>query len=139
MEEQPQKIQNYIWIIVSISMYILGLIVASCLIFTYFSTSDSGDSSEKVIADGEEQTQEIIQNINVLRECAVSSPNQRCTLFYSNPSIEARCNQLETLRDQCFYNFATINQRPDTCDKITNTTLENKCQEEIQMLFVSEE
>ena len=156
MKKQSQKIQNYdsdlttdyifgfdkstlIWIIFSISMYVLGLIVGSYLIFTYFSTSDFWDGSEKAITENEKQIQKTAQIIKAIQECAIPSPDQRCILLYSTPDIEAKCNQLEELKDQCLYNFATINQRPDTCDTITDTTLKNKCQEEIQMFFISDE
>ncbi|MCK5343861.1 MAG: hypothetical protein KAR20_10680 [Candidatus Heimdallarchaeota archaeon] len=74
-----------------------------------------------------------------IQECAILTPNQECILLYSTPDIEAKCDQLEELKDQCLYNFAVINERFDICNRIQDTILKNKCQEEITNFFVSEE
>ena len=75
-----------------------------------------------------------------IQECANTlSLNPECALLYSTPDIENKCNQLDNLKNQCLYNFAITNERFDTCYKIKNITLQNKCQEKLDFIFISDE
>ena len=154
MKKQSQKIQNYdsdlttdyifgfdkstlIWIIFSISMYVLGLIVGSYLIFTYFSTSDFWDNSEIIIADGEE-SQKIIQDIAEMKKCLeMENFDLDCNLLFSNPDIEEKCEKIENLKDEFFYKIAMMNIRLDLCWKIENDDLKRECEMEVNNMPIN--
>ncbi|MEA3248691.1 MAG: hypothetical protein U9Q73_03235 [Nanoarchaeota archaeon] len=114
---------------------IISLLIISIIIFfTCFFISKSQSVSQSV-----SQSDQTTLLEEKLKECSTLTPSQECILLYSTPDIESKCNSLKELKDQCLYNFAIINERIDTCDTIQNTILKNKCQEEINYFFISEE
>lgn len=126
------KNHPFILVVVITSVVILIIILAT---FLFLSKPQSPSNSQT-----SKPNQTTLSPLQIeIQKCAIPTPSQKCILLYSTSDIEAECNQLKELKDQCLYNFATINERIDTCDIITSTTLKNKCQEEIELLFISDE
>ncbi len=117
---------------------IISIIILTAVITVAYLFLSRPQSSSELQTPQPNQT-EIFPLQTKIQECATTTPSQECILFYSTPDIEDKCNQLEKLKNQCLYNFATINERMDTCYTITNETLKNKCQEEIESFFISDE
>ncbi len=127
----PNK-KKYFHIIILTIIILTIIIILALAIYLILPKQSSTQTTEETI----QSSSKILSKV---QECATEKPDQICQALYTTPDIEAKCLKLDKEKDQCLYNFATINQRQNTCEKITNLELKTKCQEQIQIFFISEQ
>ena len=73
--------------------------------------------------------------IETLKSCLIeNSFGEDCINIFKDLDIQLLCNNLESLRDDCFYEAGLINKKEPYCEEISDEILRGDCKIDLEFL-----